>query len=101
MSTTGRKAWEYGNELRRGLYRDRENGWIFGVCAGIADRFDYDALIVRIVAVIALLIFTVPTALAYLAATLLIRQRPLIYRGNSPEQEFWRGHARSDHWSSS
>lgn len=101
MSTTGRKAWEYGNNLRRGLYRDRENGWIFGVCAGLADRFDYDPLIVRIIAVIALLIFTIPTALAYLAATVLIRQRPLIYRGRNAEHEFWRGHARSDHWSSS
>lgn len=101
MSITGRKSWENGNDVRRGLYRDRENGWIFGVCAGLADRFDYDALIVRIVAVVALLIFTLPTALAYLGATVLIRQRPLIYRGMSPEHEFWRGRARSDHWSSS
>ncbi|MGB5247206.1 MAG: PspC domain-containing protein [Woeseia sp.] len=101
MSNTGRKAWEYGDTMRRGLYRDRENGWIFGVCAGLAERFNYDPLLVRIVAVLALLILTVPTAIAYLAATLLIRPRPLIYRGMHPEQEFWRGHARNDHWGSS
>ena len=42
------------NDYRRylsGLYLDRENGWAFGVCAGIADRFNVDLNIVRIVAV--------------------------------------------------
>lgn len=100
MSTRGRKAWERYDTMRRGLYRDRENGWIFGVCAGLAERFDFNALVVRIVAVVALLVFTVPTVLAYIAATILIRERPLIYRGGSAEREFWRHHADGNHWSS-
>ncbi|MBT8085550.1 MAG: PspC domain-containing protein [Woeseia sp.] len=100
MSTTGRKAWERYSSLRQGLYRDRENGWIFGVCAGVADRYGFDKTVVRVIAVLALILLTVPTALAYLAATMLIRTRPLIYRGSNPEQEFWRHHAGSDHWSS-
>lgn len=101
MSTAGERAWERCAELHRGLYRDRENGWIFGVCAGIADRYGFEPIVVRVVATLALLIFTVPTALAYLAAVVLIRKRPLIYRGANPEQEFWRGHSGRDRWSSS
>ena len=31
----------------RGFYRDRENGWIFGVCAGLADRFNLPELLLK------------------------------------------------------
>ena len=74
----------------RGLYRDRENGWVFGVCAGIADRFNLQLATVRLVAVISLLVFFWATALLYIAATLLIREKPLIYSGERAEFEFWR-----------
>lgn len=101
MSTTGERMRARFAELQSGLYRDRENGWIFGVCAGLAERFGCEAIVVRVIAVLSLLILTVPTALIYLAATVLIRTRPLTYKGASPEQEFWRGHASRDRWSSS
>ena len=32
-----RQAYEFVH----GLYRDRENAWIFGVCAGIAEYGDF------------------------------------------------------------
>lgn len=101
MSTTGEKAWARCSEIHRGLYRDRENGWIFGVCAGIADRYGFEPVLIRIIATLALLLLTIPTALLYLAATVLIRRRPLTYRGSSPEQDFWRGRRDRDSWSSS
>ena len=81
-----------------GLYRDRENGWIFGVCAGIADRFNLRLSAVRLVAVISLLVFFWATALIYILATVLIREKPLIYSGRVSEHEFWR---RRDYWSRS
>ena len=83
-----------------GFYRDRENGWIFGVCAGVADRFNLRVGAVRIVALILLVLFFWATALAYLAATVVIREKPLIYSGRCAESDFWR-RDRCDRWSRS
>jgi phage shock protein C len=82
------------------MYRDRENGWIFGVCAGLADLGNFNVGTVRVIAVICLFLFTWMTALVYVAATLLFRKRPLIYSGRNNEYEFWRRRrGRDDHWS--
>lgn len=90
-------AWNIDHSPLRGFYRDREHGWIFGVCAGIADRFDFHVGTVRVIAVISLLLFFWLTAGLYIAATLLIREKPLIYSGSRSEYEFWR----RDYWSRS
>ena len=83
-------AWNIDHGPLRGFYRDRENGWIFGVCAGIADRFNLNVGAVRLIALISLVLFTWLTALLYVGATLLIREKPLIYSGRETEYEFWR-----------
>lgn len=83
-------TWNIDYGPFRGFYRDRENGWIFGVCAGLADRFNLQIGTVRILAVISLLVFFWITAAVYIAATLLIREKPLIYSGLRSEYEFWR-----------
>ncbi len=85
----------------RGMYRDRENGWIFGVCAGLADTANLHTPTVRLIAVICLLLFFWPTVLAYGAAVLLFREKPLIYAGRHHENEFWRGTGAKDYWSHS
>ena len=72
-----RPDWNGDDIPLRGLYRDRENGWIFGVCAGIADRFNFSIATLRIIAVVCLFLFFWPTVLAYVFATLLIRAKPL------------------------
>lgn len=92
-----RGSWDRDFEALRGFYRDRENGWVFGVCAGIADRFNFRVATVRVVAVISLLLFFWLTAAVYLGATLLIREKPLVYSGQRNEYDFWRTY-RSDHW---
>lgn len=97
MSTRESSATNRGT-AQQGLYRDRENGWIFGVCAGIAERFDFSVITIRVLTVLSLILFTVPTALLYLAATMLLRPRPLIYRGRHRERDFWRCGERHDHW---
>ena len=94
--TQASRSSDYG--FRRGLYRDRENGWIFGVCAGIADRFNLRLFAVRLVAAISLLVFFWATVLVYILATVLIREKPLMYAGRVSEHEFWR---RRDYWSQS
>lgn len=96
-----RGTWNSEHGPLRGFYRDRENSWIFGVCAGIADRFNFRVGTVRIVALISLILFFWPAVIAYLGATVLIREKPLIYAGRSREYEFWRHSRRPDHWSHS
>jgi phage shock protein C len=90
-------TWNIDNGPLRGFYRDRENGWIFGVCAGLADRFNLNLGMVRILALVSLLIFSWLTIALYIGATLLVREKPLIYSGRDNEYEFWR-RRREDHW---
>jgi phage shock protein C len=92
--------WNIDHGPLRGLYRDSDSGWIFGVCAGIADRFNLRIGTVRVVAIICLLLFTWLTATIYVAATVWIRETPLIYSGKDTEYEFWR-RRHSDRWSRS
>ncbi len=51
----------------------------------------------RVLAVISLLVFFWLTAAVYIAATVLIREKPLIYSGARSEYEFWR-RERRHHW---
>ena len=90
------RTWNIDHGPLRGFYRDRENGWIFGVCAGIADRFNLQLGAVRVIAVISLILFFWFTAIVYLLAAFLIREKPLIYSGRESEQEFWR--RRREYW---
>lgn len=92
-----RETWNLDYGPLRGLYRDRENGWVFGVCAGIADRFNFQVGTVRIIAVISLVLFFWLTAALYIGATLLIREKPLVYSGRRSEDDFWR-RRHTDHW---
>ena len=58
------------------LYRNTEKGVIFGVCAGLADYFGISRFIVRIVAVIALFMFTAPVVFCYFMAPQQISPAP-------------------------
>jgi phage shock protein PspC (stress-responsive transcriptional regulator) len=84
------RSWNIDNGPLRGLYRDRENAWIFGLCAGLADRYNFRLGMVRIIAAISLLLVFWLTAAIYIGATLLIREKPLLYSGSNTEYEFWR-----------
>ena len=93
-----RTTWDIDAGPLRGLYRDRENGWLFGVCAGIADRFNLRVGAVRLIAFVCLLLCFWPAVGVYLAIVLLVRDKPLIYSGRRrDEHEFWR-RRHDDHW---
>ena len=94
-------TWRAGYEPSNHIYRDRENGWIFGVCAGIAEWAGVRPGVIRIIALINLFLFFWFTVLLYAIATLLLREKPLIYSGRNREREFWRRSAREDYWSRS
>lgn len=72
------------------LYRNPEQGYVFGVCAGIADFFGIDVGLVRLAAVLGGLFFFFPVVPAYLlAAAALPRKPPQLYRSRD-EEAFWR-----------
>ena len=93
-----RRTWDTDFGPLRGFYRDRENAWVFGVCAGIADRFNFRAGTVRLAAILCFFLFSWLTLAIYVAATLLIREKPLVYSGRRAEHEFWK-RQRPDRWS--
>jgi phage shock protein C len=90
-----RESWNIDYGRVRGFYRDRENGWIFGVCAGVADRFNFRVGTVRVIAIISLLLFFWLTAALYLGATVLIKEKPLVFSGRRGENEFWHRYGRN------
>lgn len=57
------------------LYKDKYNRKVSGVCAGVARFLGVQPLYVRIAAVVSLIFLSVPTALAYLLAVILLPSR--------------------------
>jgi len=96
-----RDSWNLDRGPLRGMYRDRENGWLFGVCAGLAEFGNFRTGTVRVITVVCLLLFFWVTVLVYIGAVLLFREKPLIYSGNRREYDFWRRRASEDYWSRS
>ncbi len=75
-----------------GLYLDRENGWLFGVCAGIAERFDIDLNVLRLLVALSAVFFTLATIVVYGLAAYVLEDRPLTPRDPDHERDFWRNH---------
>jgi phage shock protein C len=72
------------------IYRNPSRGWLFGVCAGLADYFGISVAGARILTFLGLVFFSVPLVLAYFAAAILLPTRPAnLYRGPEEEQ-FWK-----------
>lgn len=85
MSTTYR-ASEYG----RPLYRDSQRGVVFGICAGLAEYFDLNVGMLRVLALVGLLMLSIPTLISYGIAALLMKDKPLRYYGKQEEATFWK-----------
>lgn len=89
-SGPGAPAWD-----RTRIYRDPGRGWIAGICAGIADHIDVAPVLVRLVAVLCLIFFSLPTVVAYVAFALVLKPRPPALFASVGEESFFRG-LRSD-----
>jgi len=84
------------HDQRRGidpkrLYRDPRNGWIAGVCAGIADYLSISTGVVRLLAIMLAMFGAAPLVLTvYIVLVFVLPRRPEhLYRGESDEA-FWR-----------
>jgi phage shock protein C len=78
------------NTERTRFYRDKVNGKIMGVCAGIADYTGVDVLWVRLAAIILTLStgFGLPL---YILIGMLAPKKPGHLYGSRDDQRFWQG----------
>lgn len=65
-----------GEFMRSRLYRDPENGMIFGVCAGLADYFGFDVKLTRICVALGGLFFFPTVIVIYVIMGLLLDDSP-------------------------
>jgi phage shock protein C len=77
------------------FYRDRRNGKIMGVCAGIADYFGWNVTFVRILAVLGLIWFSVLTLIVYFGLGFLLPIKPERPYDWDSGDEYWRSVRRS------
>ena len=78
---------------RTGLYRSRR-GIIFGVCRGLAERFDLAVFWVRVVT-LALFLATGlwPTLVLYIAAACIMKKEPVVAYASDADREFYDSYA--------
>lgn len=75
------------------FYRSRNDRVIAGICGGIAERFGWEPLVVRLLAVASFFFFAGPLAvIAYIVVWMITPKAPMGGRNLSPEEDaFWRG----------
>jgi phage shock protein PspC (stress-responsive transcriptional regulator) len=71
-SIDGARAWFAAH----GLFRVRKGRMIAGVCAGLAERYDVNPLVVRLAAIASLLL-PGPQVLAYIGLWILMPREPV------------------------
>ncbi len=64
------------NRIRASIKLDSRNGWLAGVCAGLANYFATDPAIIRVSALVSGLFFPKVVIAAYLIAWLLLDDQP-------------------------
>jgi phage shock protein C len=74
------------------FYRDKRNGKLFGVCAGIADYTGFDVSLVRVCFLAALFISGGSVLPFYIIAAMVTPTKPLeLEYSNVEDRQFWQG----------
>ncbi len=77
---------------RTRFYKDRRNGKLFGVCAGIADYAGMDVTLTRIMFFASVLLSGGMTLPLYFISAVVAPNRPLeLADGDRDQQKFWQG----------
>jgi phage shock protein C len=77
---------------RTRFYRDKRNGKMFGVCAGIADYTGFDVSLVRVSFLAAMFMSGGGVLPFYFIAAMVTPTRPVsLDRGDTEEKQFWQG----------
>ncbi|MCP3674801.1 MAG: PspC domain-containing protein [Gammaproteobacteria bacterium] len=61
---------------RNKLYKNTRKAKFMGVCAGLADFFDTDRHLIRILTIVSALFFTMPTIFVYVVLSVVLPRRP-------------------------
>jgi phage shock protein C len=72
------------------LYRDRANGMLAGVCAGLADYLGMEVTVLRLVVGVSALFFMPFVVVAYIVLTIVLPVRPELPVEDPERAEFWR-----------
>jgi len=79
-------------ESRTRFYRDKRNGKLFGVCAGIADYTGFDVSLVRVCFLAAMFMSGGGVLPFYFIAALVTPTKPVAFeRVDREEKQFWQG----------
>ena len=78
-----------GTYRQHQFYRDSERGVILGVCAGLAESFDWPVWLTRAGALALGWFFPLTVIIAYVVAALIMPERPLRYCGDGDERSYW------------
>ena len=77
---------------RTRFYRDKRNGKVMGICAGIADYTGFDVALVRICMIAALFLSSGSILPIYLIAGWVTPTKPrVLERSDNEDQQFWQG----------
>ena len=79
------------NTERTRFYRDKINGKLMGVCAGIADYTGVDVVWVRVATFVSVWMTGGATIPLYILVGMLAPKKPGHLYGNREEQKFWQG----------
>lgn len=71
---------------KRVLYRDTENQKIFGVCSGLADYFDLDVTLIRVIWVLSVL-FAGTGLLLYIILAIVIEPKQVVLAKTQKEKQ--------------
>ncbi|HEX7340864.1 MAG TPA: envelope stress response membrane protein PspC [Rhodanobacteraceae bacterium] len=77
------------------FYRDRHNGKLMGVCAGIADYFGWNVTLVRLLAILAFFWLNGLTLIVYFALGFLLPVKPERLYDWDDNEDYWRSVRRS------
>lgn len=81
----------YQPPSRTRFYRDKSNGKIMGICAGIADYTGFDVTLVRIGMIAAIVLSSGSIMPVYFIAGLVAPKKPReLETSDAEESEFWR-----------
>ncbi|WP_291199874.1 envelope stress response membrane protein PspC [Hyphomonas sp.] len=83
----------YSSRNPKRFFRSRDNSVIAGVCGGLAERFGWEPILVRVLTVLLTMFMMGPVAIiAYIVIWMITPRAPLGYGGFSDEEDaFWRG----------
>lgn len=86
--------YESNSGPRKVLYRSRD-GYILGVCKGLADYFDFPVFWMRVLAVLAVICSWFFALIAYIVAAIVMKQEPVVPFENDNDREFYESYTSS------